>query len=113
MLVYPNACVVGGVEGAYACGQSLQSCRTPYDPVACQAALSMELSRQEYWSGLPCPSPGDLPQPGTEPMSLMSPALAGGFLTISATWEAPYLLLRWLQKLCDWIFYLLFSPVVN
>ena len=69
MLVYPNACVVGGVEGAYACGQSLQSCRTPYDPVACQAALSMELSRQEYWSGLPCPSPGDFPDPGIEPRS--------------------------------------------
>ena len=38
----------------------------------------MDFSRQEYWSGLPCPSPGDLPDPGIEPKSLMPPALAGG-----------------------------------
>ena len=38
----------------------------------------MEFSRQEYWSGLPCPPPWDLPDPGIEPVSLMSPALAGG-----------------------------------
>ena len=56
--------------------------------VACQAPLSMGFSRQEYWSRLPCPPPGDLPDPGIEPMSLMSPALAGGFFTTSATWEA-------------------------
>ena len=54
--------------------------------VAHQSPLSMRFSRQEYWSGLPCPSPGDLPDPGMEPLSLMSPALAGGFLTASATW---------------------------
>ena len=42
--------------------------------VVCQAPLSMGFSRQEYWSGLPCPPPGDLPDPGIEPMSLMSPA---------------------------------------
>jgi len=47
----------------------------------------MKLSRQEHWSGLPCPPPGDLPNPGIVPMSLMSPASGGGFLTISATWE--------------------------
>ena len=57
--------------------------------VACQAPLSMGFSRQEYWSGLPCLLPGDLPDPGTEPASLMSPALAGGFFTTSATWEVP------------------------
>ena len=45
--------------------------------VARQAPLSMEFSRQEYWSGLPFPSPGDLLHPGTEPDSLMYPALAG------------------------------------
>ena len=50
--------------------------------------LSMGLSRQEYWRELPCPSPGDLPDPGIEPASLMSPALAGGFFTTSAAWEA-------------------------
>ena len=41
----------------------------------------MEFSRQEYWSGLPFPTPGDLPGPGIEPMSLVSPAFAGGFFT--------------------------------
>ena len=56
--------------------------------VAHQALLSMGFSRQEYWSGFPCPPPGDLPDPGTEPISLMSPALADGFYTTSATWEA-------------------------
>ena len=44
--------------------------------------------QQEHWSGLPCPPPGDLPDPGIELESLMSPALAGGFFTSSATWEA-------------------------
>ena len=49
----------------------------------------MGFSRQEYWSGLPCPPPGDLPDPGIEPVPIMSPALAGRFFTTSATWEAP------------------------
>ena len=53
-----------------------------------QAPLSTEFSRQEYWSGLPFPSPGDLPNPGIKPGSLMSPALAGRFFTSSTTWEA-------------------------
>ena len=57
--------------------------------VARQAPLSMGFSRQEYWSGLPCPPPGELPDPGIKPESLMSPALAGGFFTTSTTWEAP------------------------
>ena len=48
---------------------------------ACQFPLSMGLSRQEYWSGLPCPPPGDLPHPGIKPVSLLSPALADGFFT--------------------------------
>ena len=48
---------------------------------------SWGFSRQEYWSGLPCPPPGDLPDPGIKPTSLMSPTLAGRFFTISATWE--------------------------
>jgi len=48
----------------------------------------MEISRQEYWSELPFPTPGDLRDPGIEPTSLASPALAGGFFTTSATWEA-------------------------
>ena len=51
---------------------------TPWT-AAHQAPLSMELSRQEYWSGLPCPSPGDLSNPGIKPAVPVSPALAGGF----------------------------------
>ena len=53
-----------------------------------QAPLSMGFSKQEYWSGLPCPPPGDFPNPGIEHTSLVLPALAGGFFTTSATWEA-------------------------
>ena len=49
----------------------------------------MGFSRQEDWSELLCPPPGGLPNPGIEPTSLASPALAGGFFTTSATWEAP------------------------
>ena len=55
--------------------------------VACQAPLSMGFSRQEYWSRLPCPSPGDLPSPGIKPASLKSPAVASRFFTTQATWE--------------------------
>ena len=47
-------------------------------------------SRQEYWSGLPCLPPGDLPDPGIEIMSLIFPALEGGFFTTSATWETQF-----------------------
>ena len=53
--------------------------------VAHQAPLSMGFSRQEYWSGLPCPPPGDLPDPRTEPRSLLSPELAGRFFSTSTT----------------------------
>ena len=48
----------------------------------------MGFSRLEYWSGLPCPPPEDLPDQGIKPGSLKSPALAGGFFTTSITWEA-------------------------
>ena len=56
--------------------------------VAHQASLSMGFSRQEYWSAFPCPPSGDLPDPGIEPVSLVSPALAAGFFHIRATLEA-------------------------
>ena len=65
------------------CAQFLSHVRlfvTPWT-VARQAPLSMEFSRQEYWSELPCPSAGDLPTPGIEPVSLVSPALAGRFFS--------------------------------
>ena len=69
------------------CAQSL-SCvwllEAPWT-VAHQAPLSMEFSRQKYWSGLPFPSLGYLPDPVIEPVSLASPALAGGFFTSSTT----------------------------
>ena len=57
--------------------------------VARQAPLSIGFSRQEYWSGMLFLPPGDLPDPGIKPTSLMSPALAGGFFITSATWEGP------------------------
>ena len=62
-------------------------CATPWT-AAYQAPPSLGFSRQEHWSGLPFPSPGDLPDPGIEPMS---PALAGRFFTTNATWEVQYL----------------------
>ena len=66
------------------------SCLTLYDTKDCsqQTPLSMGFFRQEYCSGLPFPPPGNLPDSGIEPASLMSPALAGGIFTSSATWEA-------------------------
>ena len=61
-----------------------QSCLTICDPMGCSPPGSpfMEFSRQEYWSGLPFSTPGDLPGPGIEPISLASPALAGRFFII-------------------------------
>ena len=55
---------------------------TPWT-VAHQAPLSMGFSRQEHWSGLPFPPPGDLPDPGIQPTSPVSPALADGFFMLS------------------------------
>ena len=55
--------------------------------VAHQTPLPIRFFRQEYWSGLLSSPPGDLPNPETEPMSLMSPALASRFFTTSAIWE--------------------------
>ena len=57
--------------------------------VAHQIPLSLRFSRQEYWNGLPCPPPGDLPDSGMKSMPLMSPALAARFFTTSISWEAP------------------------
>ena len=71
-----------------------QSCPTLCNPwtAAHQAPLSMGFSRQEYWSGLPFPSPGDLPHPGIKPKSLLaSSALAGGFF-MTVPFGKPYVL---------------------
>ena len=56
---------------------------TPW-AVAYWAPMSTGFSKQEYWSGLPCLPPGDLPDPGIEPISLMSSVLAGRFFTTSS-----------------------------
>ena len=75
----------------YVCGKSHSPVclfSTP-QTVAYQVPLSMGFSRQEYRRGLPFPSPEDLPNSGIKQTSLMSPELAGGLLTTSATWEGP------------------------
>ena len=69
------------------CFSRVQLFVTPWT-VAHQTTLSMGFSRQEYCGELPCCPPGDLPDPGVEPTSLKSPALASGLFTTSATWEA-------------------------
>ena len=71
----------------YVHAKLIQLCSTLCNSMSSRAPLSTGFSRQEYWSGLLCPPPGDLPNPGIEPMSLMSPASAGRFFTTGATWE--------------------------
>ena len=68
----------------------VQLCGTLWT-VACQAPLSVCFSRQEYRRRLPFPPPGDLPIPGIEPVSHLSPVLVGRFFITSAIWEAPKL----------------------
>ena len=68
--------------------KSLQSCLTLCDPMdnmqPARLPYPWRFSRQEYWSGLPCPPRGDLPNPGIKPMSLMPPELTSGFFTTNA-----------------------------
>ena len=88
MSIFSGYILRSGVPASYVCTRSVVSdSATPWI-VACQAPLPMEFFRQEYWSGVPFPTPGDLFNSGVELMSLSSPALAGGFPTTSATWEA-------------------------
>ena len=68
------------VDACMLCRSVVSDSETPWT-VACQAPLLMEFSRQEYWSGVPFPTPVDLPDPGIEPASPVSPALAGRFFT--------------------------------
>ena len=66
------------------CDKSLQLCSTIFDPMDCSLPgylCSWGFSRQGYWRGFPFPPPRDLPNPGIKSVSLMSPALAGGFFT--------------------------------
>ena len=84
----------------FKCSQSLshvQLFATPWT-VAHQAPLSMEFSRQEYWSGLSCQPLGVLPDPETKLASLTSPALVGGFFNTRATWEATQKLIKLIYK---------------
>ena len=67
----------------------MSNCLQPHGLYPARLLCPWGFSWQEYWSGLPLPPQGDLPDPGIEPMSFMSPALAGRFFTTSATWEAP------------------------
>ena len=80
-------------KGCHSCVLSplsrAQLFETPWT-AARQAPLSMTSSRQECWSGLPCPPSGDLPNPGSRTASLMSPALAGGLFTSGTTWDTPF-----------------------
>ena len=69
--------------------EELTHLKRPWCLGACQAPLSVGFPRQEYWSWLPFPPPGDLPKWEIEPVSLKSPGLAGRLFTTSATWEAP------------------------
>ena len=70
------------------CAKSFQLCPAVCDPVDCSPPESIGLSRQEHWSGLPCPPLRDLCNPGISHASLKSPALIGKFFITSATWEA-------------------------
>ena len=84
--------------------KSLQSCPTlcnPMDLGLPDSSVHGTL-QEEYWSGLPCPPPGDLPNSGIKPSSLMSPALPGRFFTASTAWEAQALLIPffYLRILC-------------
>ena len=85
MLRYHGVCVYAVCVHARACALSgVPLCATLWT-VAHQAFLSMEFSRQGYWSGLPFSSLGVLPNPEMEPASFPSPALGNGFFTTSAT----------------------------
>ena len=83
-------------QHTYMHAKLVQSCLALCDPVDCtafQAPLSVEFSRQEYWSGLPCPPPGDLPDSGIKPLSSVSSAMAGVFFTTSAICEISFSIL--------------------
>ena len=81
VLKSPINCRALSIPGTHACVLSRVQRFGTLWTAAHQAPLSMEFSRQKYWSGLPFPTPWDLPDPGLEPGSLVSPALAGRFFT--------------------------------
>ena len=82
------------------CFSSVQFFETPWTIVH-QVSLLRGFPRPEHWSGLPCPPPGDLPNPGIEPTSLVSPALSSEFFTTNTTWEAQiHVYISWIKNIC-------------
>ena len=83
---------------ACVCMLFLQLCSNLCNPMdySCQGTVPMEVSRQEYWSRLLCPSPGYLPNPGSELASLTSPALTGRFFNTSTTWKSQWVFSNYL-----------------
>ena len=96
--VHTRACAC-----VWVCVPSCFSCvwlfATPWI-IAHQALLSMGFSRQDHWSRLPCLPPRDLPNPGIQPVSLMSPVLEGRFFTSSTTWEDPFSQHTQIKNIC-------------
>ena len=90
------------------CTQSLQLCLTLCDPMACSQpdSLSMEFSRQEYWSRLPCPSPRDLPDPGIKPASPAVPTLQIDSLPLGRRGSPSTVLLKVEEFICEDIYLL-------
>ena len=95
-LIFSQTCLVMSCVRA----KFLHFCLTLCDPMDCSPRGSsvQGISRQEHWSGLLRPPPGALPNPGIEPVSLTSPALADRFFTISSIWKS--LLLSYLFDIC-------------
>ena len=102
----PESCLAHsrGWGCVLSCLHGVLLCVIPWT-VAHQTPLSMDFSRQDYWSGLPCPPPGGLPDPGIEPEFLMSPAVVGRSFATSVTWSLGlclHLSSLSLASLCFW-----------
>ena len=82
--MFKNSCLLGHFSHV----QLFATLWTVAHQDSLEIPLLLGFSRQEYWSELPCPPPGDLPNPGIYPVFLMSPTLVGRFFTISTTWKA-------------------------
>ena len=92
------------MNSAFVCSvaKSYLTSLQPHGLVAHQASLSMEFSKQEYWSRFPFPTLEDLPYPGVKPASLASPALAGGFYSTEPSEKSDYEF--WIIKLNKYLF---------
>ena len=103
----------------YHCNNNMRACSVmsnslqPYGLEPARLLCPWGFSRQEYWSGLSCPPPGDFPNPGSQSSSLMSPALPGKFFTTSTTWEAHYYILSTCVHGCDIRGFIQFSSSIH